>query len=77
MQPSKIVPQSSIFTFDSAPIGLTDNLIASRNKPWIDRPSVDDIKEALPDGDDRILGFPFDDVVYVTRSSSGAIEHMY
>jgi hypothetical protein len=53
MQPSQIVAQSRIFTFHSGHIGFTDNLVASRNKPWIDRPAVGDVKEAFPGGDNR------------------------
>ena len=48
MKTSQIVPESIIFTFDSGHIGLADNLIASRNKSWIDGPAIRDIKEALP-----------------------------
>ena len=48
MKTSEVVPESIIFTFNSGHIGLADNLVASRNKTWIDRPAIRDIKEALP-----------------------------
>jgi hypothetical protein len=57
MKPSEVVPESIIFTFNSCHIGLADNLVASRNKTWIDRPAIRHIKEALPSCDDRPQGF--------------------
>ena len=45
------MPKSIIFAFDSGHIGLADDLVASRNKFWIDGPPVGDIKEAFPGGD--------------------------
>jgi hypothetical protein len=57
MQPSEIVPESIIFTFNSGHIGLADNLVASRNKTWIDRPAIRDIKETLPGRYHRPQGF--------------------
>ena len=40
--------ESIILAFDSGHIGLADNLVASRNKSWIDGPPVGDIEEAVP-----------------------------
>jgi hypothetical protein len=53
MQPSEVVPESIIFTFHSGHIGLADNLVASRNKTWIDGPPIGHIKKALPGCHDR------------------------
>jgi hypothetical protein len=51
MKTSQVVPESIIFTFNSGHVRLANNLVAIRNKSWIDRPAIRDIKEALPGRD--------------------------
>ena len=49
--------KSIILAFDSGHISLADDLVASRNKFWIDGPPVSDIKEAVPGCHNRPQGF--------------------
>lgn len=51
------MPKSIILAFDSGHISLADDLVASRNKFWIDGPPVSDIKEAVPGCHNRPQGF--------------------